>query len=212
MARSRGAPARLICLVLLALVAAVCLFATGADARRRRGPPQPCPAGTGNATVVCSGCIKRSCRFDDRCHWAKNLQARQAPCANVVYPKDAGVTEAQLKARNQCLGIQHKHGARAAPIAGGPGNRRVRCQATRIPQPLNKTVACICVTKRGNPAARRCRNCIPSAALKPRRRRSRREPRAPRRRTRSHNGAEGASCSPFFDPASPGPVDIHSAR
>jgi len=165
MARSRGAPARLICLVLLALVAAVCLFATGVDARRRRGPPQPCPAGAGNVTVVCDGCIKRSCRFDDRCHWAKNLQARQTPCANVVSPRGAGVTEAQLKARNQCLGIQRKHGARAAPIVGGPGNRRVRCQATRIPQPMNKTVSCICVTKRGNPANRGCRNCIPATGL-----------------------------------------------
>jgi hypothetical protein len=75
------------------------------------------------------------------------------------------VTEAQLKARNQCLGIQRKHGARAAPIVGGPGNRRVRCQATRIPQPMNKTVSCICVTKRGNPANRGCRNCIPASGL-----------------------------------------------
>ena len=157
MVRSRGAPARPgTCLVLLAQVASVCLFATGAEARRRRrGPPQPCPNSTTNATVACEGCIKRSCRFDDRCHWANNLQSRVTPCVNVARPENPVVTEGHLKTRNQCLAIQRKHGARAAQVAGGPGNKRVRCQAALVPPAGHATAPCTCVIKRGHPAAQR---------------------------------------------------------
>ncbi len=65
------------------------------------------------------------------------------------------LTEAQLKVRSQCLGIQRKHGNRAAPIAGGPRNKRVRCQAALVPPAGHATAPCTCVIKRGHPAAQR---------------------------------------------------------
>ena len=63
--KARGAHARFIYLVVLAPVASVRLFDTGTS---RRGPPQARAHSTTNATVACEGCIKRYCRFDDRCH------------------------------------------------------------------------------------------------------------------------------------------------
>ncbi len=73
-ARSRVAPERFVYLVMVAPVASVCIFATGTS---RRDPPQACPHSSTNPTVACEGCIKRSCRFDDSCHIAKNLQSRR---------------------------------------------------------------------------------------------------------------------------------------
>ena len=73
-ARSRVAPERFVYLVMVAPVASVCIFATGTS---RRDPPQACPHSSTNPTVACEGCIKRSCRFDDSCLLAKNLQSRR---------------------------------------------------------------------------------------------------------------------------------------
>merc|ERR1719352_1585808 len=61
---SRGVPARLACLLLLALVAAVCLT-TGADARR----PKACPTNDGSnpafpaGTPDCNACLKKDCKY-----------------------------------------------------------------------------------------------------------------------------------------------------
>merc|ERR1719262_13531 len=155
-AACRGAPARLACLVLLALVAAVCLFVTASAA------PAGCP--TVNGTIDCTSCKNKSCKFDDNCHFNSVGQARRGTCQNlsdglVIGPGD------------KCSGVQRKHGKNVDAALGGPGKKKARCNA-KIVSGNNATVTCNCVNKKGNSKkdngdpVNRCKRCQQSAPLR----------------------------------------------
>merc|ERR1719158_2399602 len=131
----RGAPARLACLVLLALVAAVGLFVTVSAA------PAACPVTT-NGTV-CVGCAKKSCKFDDNCHFNTVGQARRGVCQDLGDGTVAGPTD-------MCSGVQRKHGNNAPANVGGPGKKKARCNAKSVTRTGFTSSGCQCVNKQGN--------------------------------------------------------------
>merc|ERR1719158_1669055 len=152
----RGAPARLACLALLALVAAVCLFATASAA------PAACPVST-NGTI-CVGCAPKSCKFDDNCHLNKVGQARRGVCQDLSDGRVVGPTD-------RCSGVQRKHGKNAPESVGGPGKKKKRCEAKSVSRPGFSPVACECVNKEGNNTnkkgqpVKKCKRCQQSAGL-----------------------------------------------
>jgi len=150
---SRGVPARLACLLLLALIAVVCL-ATGADAKKR---PQACPTNT-DGTPACNGCVKKNCKFDDRCFFDK------AGANSPTSPNAVCQTAATKVDPDVCRGIQRRHGKNARSFIP---NKRARCQAASSPQNNGTSVPCGCMNRNLRPAKKRCKFCVPVSPLTP---------------------------------------------
>jgi len=157
----RGVPARLACLLLLALIAVVCL-ATGADAKKK---PEPCPTNP-DGSAACNSCVKKNCKWDDRCFFDK------AEANTPSSPGSACSTAATKRIPDTCRGIQRKHGKRApasvsANGVGGKQGKRARCLSATAPQNNNTSVPCACATKNGKEAKKGCKFCVPATPISP---------------------------------------------
>merc|ERR1719181_316158 len=158
---SRGVPARLACLLLLALIAVVCLT-TGADARKR---PAACTTNP-NGTADCNSCVKKNCKFDDRCIFDKSAANSPTSPQAVCQPAATKLNP------DVCRGIQRKHGKKAPAIVSATGvagqsSKRARCLASVAPQNNNTSVPCGCMNKNNKAAKKGCKFCVPSLPIKP---------------------------------------------
>ena len=152
---SMGAPARL-ALLLAALVACIACVAAA---------PAACPVAA-DGTTTCKDCKKKSCKFDDNCHFNTAGQAKRGVCQDLGTGLVVGATD-------MCSGVQRKHGKNAPVAVGGPGKKKQRCNDKSVTAPGFSTVKCECVNKKGNNKndkgnpVKKCKRCQQSVALVP---------------------------------------------